>query len=253
MLSFMFIIIFILSSIVFTYVFLYPPFEFTSCTFRNRPEGQLLRRAGGELEVHHPAPNHGSPIFSRGPAWPSGVAQAIEPVGGLFRAHHGLRPKRIFEACGTSLAIWLLRHVCVMSASYRIVSWCQLPVVTYYFVDHTWSFSVNIRHLLAHFMVFMELSPLWYTVFILLFVWKALKKLQAHQIILGALDLLLQVVQILEFPKLQAAHGGRGINGGSSTWITMTSNDGVGQGGTLKEVRKNVPCQVHDFSTASRG
>ncbi|CAL1144177.1 unnamed protein product [Cladocopium goreaui] len=57
------------------------------------PEGQLLRRAGGELE-------------------------AIEPVGGLFRAHHGLRPKRIFEA---------------------------------------------------------------------------LKKLQAHQIILGALDLLLQV------------------------------------------------------------
>ena len=117
MLSFMFIIIFILSSIVFTYVFLYPPFEFTSCTFRNRPEGQLLRRAGGELEVHHPAPNHGSPIFSRGPAWPSGVAQAIEPVGGLFRAHHGLRPKRIFEACGTSLAIWLLRHVCVMSAS----------------------------------------------------------------------------------------------------------------------------------------
>lgn len=70
MLSFMFIIIFILSSIVFTYVFLYPPFEFTSCTFRNRPEGQLLRRAGGELEVHHPAPNHGSPIFSRGPAWP---------------------------------------------------------------------------------------------------------------------------------------------------------------------------------------
>lgn len=75
MLSFMFIIIFILSSIVFMYAFLYPPFEFTSCTFRNRPEGQLLRRAGGELEVHHPAPRQpAAPYFlvaRRGPvAWP---------------------------------------------------------------------------------------------------------------------------------------------------------------------------------------
>ena len=96
-------------------------------------------------------------------------------------------------------------------------------------------------------MVFMELSPLWYTlVFILLFVWKALKKLQAHQILLGALDLLLQVVQILEFPKLQAAQGGRWINGRSSTWISMTNVMmlWVILGGTLKEVMFHVKCTI---------
>ena len=90
-----------------------------------RPEGHLLRRAGGDLEVHNPAPIDpvvSSGVFSGRPMaqW-CPVAQAIEPVGGLFRAkgRQGLQPKRIFEALNVGC---MLAACCVMSAIYCYMS-----------------------------------------------------------------------------------------------------------------------------------